>query len=100
WGGEEFVVAAPGLDEVAGMELGRRMAQALRDTRLVVNERRVPITGSIGVAIRERDDTPDSLVDRADHAMYAAKATGRDRVCTVDDSISRPAEPEIAEVEV
>jgi GGDEF domain-containing protein len=37
-------------------------------------------TASIGMTIAREGDTPLSLFDRADLAMYAAKQAGRDRV--------------------
>ena len=97
WGGEEFVVAAPDLDLAGGLELGRSIARSLRETRLRVNGRRVPITGSIGVSVREAADNPEGLVDRSDQGMYAAKAAGRDCVCAaparVEDAPSPPPLP-------
>jgi diguanylate cyclase (GGDEF)-like protein len=41
---------------------------------------RVPLTISIGLACLEMKDTVELLIDRADHAMYQAKASGRNRV--------------------
>ncbi|HEX5929550.1 MAG TPA: GGDEF domain-containing protein [Solirubrobacterales bacterium] len=76
-GGEEILVILPG----AGREDAIEIAERLRHT---VAERRpvgVPVTVSIGVAVSEPDavDT-DDLVARADAALYAAKAGGRNLV--------------------
>lgn len=81
WGGEEFVLLMPGtsLDRAAiAMErLRRAIAEAeLRDT---VGEP-LSVTASIGVAQLRPGDGIDALVDRADQAMYRAKAAGRDQV--------------------
>ena len=39
------------------------------------------VTVSLGCAILGSGETPEALVARADQALYAAKAAGRDRVC-------------------
>ena len=59
------------------VEIAERLRQAVRERRPVG----VPVTVSIGVAVSRpgRVDT-DELVSRADAALYAAKAGGRDRV--------------------
>jgi PleD family two-component response regulator len=46
-----------------------------------VGDIRIPITVSIGVALLENTDTVDSFFERADHALYHAKDTGRNKVC-------------------
>ena len=70
YGGEEFAVALPGctLDEAV------EIAERLRG--------RVPggATCSIGVAVAEPGEDPSHALARADRALYAAKAAGRDRV--------------------
>lgn len=76
-GGEEILVVLPGADEAAALEIAERLRQAVRDRRPVG----VPVTISVGVAVSQPKavDT-DDLVARADAALYAAKAGGRDTV--------------------
>ncbi|WP_432563340.1 GGDEF domain-containing protein [Kineococcus sp. SYSU DK003] len=69
WGGEEFVVVVRGAEPDA---LAR-----LDALRAVVPDGQ---TCSIGVARWRRDETPDETLRRADEALYAAKAAGRDRL--------------------
>lgn len=76
WGGEEFVVLLPGLDldaaAVFGNHLRRVVASFLR-----YNQH--PITASVGAAIfHAGSDTAQAMFKRADQALYAAKAAGRD----------------------
>ena len=96
WGGEEFVVIAPlscpdgraGHGALAGANAHRdaatRMAERLR--RLVgtawatTAQGRLRVSVSIGVALAMPQDTPAALIERADRAMLAAKAHGRNRV--------------------
>lgn len=79
WGGEEFLVICP---ETAG-----DVAVALFDRLRAhvaghVFSNGVQLTVSIGTAEYRESDSPSSLVMRADKAMYQAKQSGRNRVCT------------------
>ncbi len=77
-GGEEFCILMPGL----GAEEAYKVAETLRlkisrTIRIPQAEQRV--STSIGVAACSRDHDCESLLTRADQALYAAKAAGRDR---------------------
>jgi two-component system cell cycle response regulator len=81
WGGEEFVVVLAGAHEV-GARIAAERIRAAVEAMTVLDEKgqRVPLTISIGIACLEMKDTVELLIDRADHAMYQAKASGRNRV--------------------
>ncbi|MCX7033203.1 MAG: GGDEF domain-containing protein [Arenimonas sp.] len=83
YGGEEFAVLLPGLDGPHAVQVAERIR---RDLHLNTWQHQ-PITISIGVAQAQADDDEERLVARADRALYAAKASGRDRV--VDESSLR-----------
>jgi diguanylate cyclase (GGDEF)-like protein len=76
-GGEEILVILPGAGREDAIEIAERLRREVHDRRPVG----VPVTISIGVAVAEPDvvDT-DDLIARADAALYAAKAGGRDAV--------------------
>jgi diguanylate cyclase (GGDEF)-like protein len=76
-GGEEILVILPGASHADAVEIAERLLVAVRERRPVG----VDISLSIGVAVAEpgRVDCQD-LLSRADAALYAAKAEGRDRV--------------------
>lgn len=81
WGGEEFLVALPGLD----VAVARRVAERVRTEVAARDEAGVPaVTASIGLAARRPGEALDALVARADVALYAAKEAGRDRVRLAD----------------
>lgn len=82
WGGEEFIVVCPDTRAPEAAMLAERLAQALRDTRLPVVG---TVTASFGVAQAAPGEAAHQLVDRADRALYQAKAAGRDRVVQAAD---------------
>lgn len=75
-GGEEFAVLLPGTD----IEQGRVTAEKLRVHVANTPLDGLPITASFGVAETDGNESPDEFFRRADQAMYAAKAKGRNRV--------------------
>jgi two-component system, cell cycle response regulator len=78
YGGEEFLVAMPrtGLKEAAG--IAERIRAEVEKS--VVEEDRLRITASFGVAEAKGDENWESLVRRADEALYLAKDSGRNNV--------------------
>ena len=80
-GGEEFVVVLPGGDYDKAYRMGERFRERVMaiDTRRWLQDRR--ITVSIGLTLsRESGDTPSSMLQRADAALYEAKRSGRNCV--------------------
>lgn len=78
FGGEEFTILMPGADMMQAMTIAERIRSALDRFNLDIPSKR--ITASFGVATLSSSDNPDSLLKKADLAMYRAKATGRNRV--------------------
>jgi diguanylate cyclase (GGDEF)-like protein len=80
-GGEEFVVL---FDDVAGdtaLAAGERLRHAVAEAPFIAGELTLPVTVSIGVAVRLPEDREfDCVLRRADAALYAAKRGGRNRV--------------------
>ncbi len=77
WGGEEFVVVAPQTELYGAQQLGERLLYAVRADP-VAGEHLVTV--SIGVSVYRPGDTPETLIARADRALYRAKQAGRDRL--------------------
>lgn len=81
-GGEEFAVLLPGLPLAEAQAAAERVCLQLRHTPARVGSVEIACTVSAGVAQRDGSaDDLDGLLQRADFALYAAKAAGRDRVC-------------------
>ncbi|MBV9825217.1 MAG: PleD family two-component system response regulator [Alphaproteobacteria bacterium] len=85
-GGEEFVVVMPETSLPNAMAVAERLRAAVADEAFLVAEsgQKLPVTVSIGVAIMDQQqDTIDSVLKRADDALYAAKNGGRNQVITL-----------------
>ena len=80
YGGEEFVVLLSGVDVASARSVAERVRASVAER----NVDRPNITASVGVALRTEGESFERLVERADKAMYFAKASGRDRVGVAD----------------
>jgi diguanylate cyclase (GGDEF)-like protein len=84
WGGEEFLVALPSTDSSGALIVAERMRAAIAEEKVKDTAGElIPVTASVGLAVYEAGEGLDSLIDRADRAMYAAKSGGRNRVSMV-----------------
>lgn len=80
-GGEEFVVLLDHITEDQAHAAGERLRQAVESVAFNTRDLALNLTVSIGVAVLKQDDPDfDNLLRRADEALYAAKAGGRNRV--------------------
>ena len=75
-GGEEFVVALPGLDANQGALIAERLRAAVESAQ----PGGLRVTASFGVAA---GSDPHALLEAADGALYASKRQGRNRVCVL-----------------
>jgi len=79
-GGEEFAVLLPGADLQCAAQAARRLAQRLADTPVEHEGQRIVAGMTAGVVQRlPSEDNLDSLLQRADLALYAGKQAGRAR---------------------
>jgi len=88
FGGEEFAILLPRADLQTALTIGERLRDSLARTEIPTEHGLLQVTVSIGVACLEEGDDPDleSLLDRADAALYAAKHAGRNRILTIGGS--------------
>jgi diguanylate cyclase (GGDEF)-like protein len=82
YGGEEFCILLPVTERIGALLTAERLRTAIGQAEIVAEDGTpLPhITASIGVAAMEGNDSPSSLIGRADAALYRAKQGGRDRV--------------------
>ena len=80
YGGEEFLAVLPESDVAEGVQLAKRLGEAIRDQAFEVDGHSLRVTASFGVAQLRSGESMESLLYRADAALYEAKAAGRDVV--------------------
>ena len=80
YGGEEFLIVAPGCDLALTQKLAERIRSAVGDVSVDLGSEKVKVTLSIGVTLGTSDSDPEFLVAAADSGMYQAKRQGRNRV--------------------
>jgi two-component system, cell cycle response regulator len=82
FGGEEFVAAFSGVDTERALQIADRLRRKIGEEPFSVHTERGPltVTVSIGAATSHGGDTAESLLKRADNALYRAKKDGRNRV--------------------
>ncbi len=90
-GGEEFVIILPNTNRDQAAQCGERVRAGLESHRIESEAFQGSVTASFGVSQRGSETAdPSTLLKAADEALYQAKESGRNRVCT-DRDVSEPA---------
>lgn len=96
YGGEEFVIALPKTVLRSAITVADQIRRAVMAKELMKRsngERLGRVTISVGVAQLRADDSAQTLIERADNCLYAAKHSGRNRViCESDPEAEAQAE--------
>lgn len=81
YGGEEFLVVLPNVVARDAEAVAERIRASVQDLPMLISGKRIDLTLSVGIASLAADmHTPEDLIERADVALYRAKAGGRNRV--------------------
>lgn len=86
YGGEELTVILRGTAGERAVFVAERLRRSIEEHAFVHEERRIPVTTSVGVAtlLLDTRDTPQELIQAADEALYKAKSGGRNQVVSAD----------------
>jgi diguanylate cyclase (GGDEF)-like protein len=87
-GGEEFVVLLNKTDSDGAMIIAERLRAAIAGLSCVHDGQEIPVTISVGAATLAESETKETLMERADKAVYAAKEGGRNQVVQAQQLVS------------
>ncbi len=77
YGGEEFVMILAGTDSAQASVTADKIRAGIQNMGFHFHNKPVAVTASCGITTFRGDDTPESIFDRADRALYRAKDGGR-----------------------
>jgi diguanylate cyclase (GGDEF)-like protein len=81
YGGDEFLAVAVGLSDLEAADVGHRLCGVVGGSSLDVEGASLLMSVSIGItAVRDDESSPEGPIERADRALYVAKAKGRGQV--------------------
>jgi diguanylate cyclase (GGDEF)-like protein len=81
WGGEEFLVVLKGCALDQARQVAEQLRQNIEQTQFDAGKQTIPVTLSIGVSQYDGEESYEESISRADAGLYAAKSSGRNRVC-------------------
>lgn len=87
FGGEEFVILLPDTEIETGLIITKRILRNLTKKLFLHENKRILITFSAGVAQSNPGELQESIIERADNAMYKAKINGKNQITVADEKI-------------
>jgi diguanylate cyclase (GGDEF)-like protein len=91
YGGDEFVILLPETPLSDALVVAEKIRRKFSRHPIQVNDKSFNVTLSIGItAFRKKVESPLSLLDEADKALYLAKERGRDRTCVAKRFLENP----------
>jgi len=89
YGGDEFILVLPNASLQNASKKAQKLCEAISTTRYSLDDikagQTLSITVSIGVSVYRKGDTPGTITDRADQALYVAKRIGKSRVASENE---------------
>ena len=88
YGGEEFLLCMPYTELTAGLDRVKELNAGIAALEIDIGEKEpIHVEASFGLALLDPDVPVEKSIDRADKALYAAKAAGRNCVVIWDSSM-------------
>lgn len=88
FGGDEFAIFLPDTSLQQAKKFATQLHTQILDTIIEFKEMKIPFEVSLGIAIAENMDVEiDNLLDRADQALYEAKAAGKNQIKIYEDQV-------------
>lgn len=87
YGGEEFLVVLSNTNGACAEVIGERLRQSIADLCLLERQAPLGLSISLGCATLLPQESPLSLQERADRALYNAKHSGRNRLCSAPEAL-------------
>jgi len=82
WGGEEFLVLLPDITDIKELEIiGERLRISIEESTLYCTDKLISMTVTFGGSISQKDENFNTLLIRADQALYKGKKRGRNQIC-------------------
>jgi diguanylate cyclase (GGDEF)-like protein/PAS domain S-box-containing protein len=86
FGGDEFVIVCDDVSIAEIEQIATRALEALSQS-YALDGHEISVTASLGIALADKESTPESLLRGADAAMYLAKERGRGRLAVFDEAL-------------
>ena len=97
WGGDEFIIACPGLDKQTFHQFNNKAIALLEKQMFRSGKTELTLSASIGLASYPEDaDSIDSIIQNADVAMYRAKTSGKGRVFEYHEGLAEHVKEQVS----
>ena len=83
FGGEEFTIILSRNSDEQSEVIAKRLLALISTNNLIYMGEKISVTASIGITKYLKNDTPDTLITRADKALYISKHSGKNKVSKV-----------------
>lgn len=84
YGGEEFVLILQATPMKTAMEVAERIRATIEAHSFIFENKKIPVTISIGVSTKMPNESWETIYNRADKALYSSKQNGRNKVTQAD----------------